>query len=427
MNTAFYNTRLSFFFLIIGYVVVKCHKFSTKAFCLRLVFHGVEAMLTYDTGPGIMRSQSRQLFAISTELWKKTEVFKYLKPIETYKFLFTIQMPLVQFPPSMSHDFYRCVYKLSAYLDIPLGYTDTPIMAQIDIKYIPLTETRLLKAPIYLQDLKKKKKDNAISAVVASVRLHSIEYVSGGTIQATVYLKGELSGSAAQSSDELSIVLSLYQVSKFNADAEPILEYLVETQTHVIRNYSNNSNVEKQYELSVPIDESLPPSFKYGMVMCLSYKLKIKIYLQKSKPLDSKISRSTASETRYRNNVTVTSTNHLNENTNKNKINLRKYLGFSWFTAIASFETPIVIATLGRGIRAGDELKEYSNFKNRSNQMPRPCFIRSLEYEDALPKYEDIRLPSYSDTDSGRICSNTINNIIIETSSSSIISTQRTM
>lgn len=386
---------------------MSCHELSEEAFCLRLVFQGIEAMLTYDTGPGIIRSESRQLFRICTTLWKPTETLNSLNPKKTYKFKFIIQMPLVQFPPSMDHEYYRCMYKLSAHLDVPVGLCYQPVTTLTTIKYIPLTETKFLKAPIFLEDLKKKKKSSVTSTLSTSVKLHSIEYVSGGTIQATVYVKGLLNDNEIQSRNELSIVLTLYQVSKFNSDAEPILENIVETQTHVIRDLKDYNNGEKQYQLTVPIDELLPPTFKYGMVMCLSYKLKIKIYLKKARPpLDSQTStKSTSLVAKYHS----TSSKESSAINSKRKNKFRKYLGFSWSTAIAAFETPIVISTLGRGIRAGDELRDYSKYQNNSNiPMPRPCFIQSIEYQDVLPIYDDIRLPSYSDTHHGDMCSKTI-------------------
>lgn len=354
------------------------------------MFQGLEAMLTYDTGPGIIRSETRQLFRSSVFLWKPTEALPSLIPKKTYKFKFTIQMPFVQFPPSMNHEYYRCTYKLTARLDVPLDYCYEPVIATSNIKYIPLTETKLLKAPIFLQDLKKKKKSSTMSSFTTSVRLHSIEYVSGGTIQATVYLKGYLN--AAQSSSDLSIVMTLYQVSQFNLDTEPILESAVATQTHIIQNLNEyNSSGEKMYQLTVPIDESLPPSFNYGMVMCLSYKLKIKVYLQKSQSTDYPIINTTPST-----KIKKCSTDTSSLNSNKKRTNLRKYLGLSWSTAIAAFETPIVIATLDRGIRAGDELNDYSKYQTNYDSMPRPRFIKSEEDQDVLPIYDEIRLPSYS-------------------------------
>ncbi|KAG2206690.1 hypothetical protein INT47_003632, partial [Mucor saturninus] len=372
-----------------GFVVVKCHEFSEKASCLHLVFQGVEVMLTFDSGPGIIRSSSNELFRSRIYLWKPTATLNSLKPAKTYKFKFTVQMPLVQFPPSMNHEYYRCTYSLIARLDVPSDYCYEPVIAISHIKYIPLTETKLLKAPIFLSDLKKKKKASSLTTLTASVILHSVEYVSGSTIQATVSLKGHLN--AAQSSNDVSIVMTLYQVSKFNADTEPILVNSVATQTHVIRNLSDySSNGEKKYKLTVPIDETLPPSFKYGMVMCLSYKLKIKVFIQKSQPAD-KLNTTTLST-----EIGKYSADNSSSNSNKKRTNLKKYLELLRSTVIAEFETPIVVATLDRGIRAGDELNDYSKYKTDKNCMPRPRFVKSEEYQDALPIYDDIRLPSYS-------------------------------
>jgi hypothetical protein len=396
------------------------------------VFQGVEAMLAYDMGPGVMRSHTSPLFGVRQVLWKKSDENDVLKARTTYKFLFTIQMPMVQFPPSMNHDYYRCTYKLSAYLDPSLGYGEIPVMTQIHIKYIPLTETRLLKTPIYLEDLKRKKNGNTSSAITASVKLYSLEYMSGSTIRATICVTRNSNNSATSlpplpsslnTMADLSITMYLYQVSKFNLDAEPISEELIATQTHVIKN-NKNYNVdgqEQQYPVFIKLNETLPPTFEYSTIMSLTYKLKIKIHLKKSKPESTTTTKSStaaaaattnsSTETVENSNdssnnfITVTTTDHLLEGANKKKKkNFKKLLAFR-STAISVFETPILIGTMGRGIRAGDELKKYSEFDKDStdNPIPTPRFVKNIEYEDSLPRYEAGRLPSYGDPSSRSI------------------------
>jgi hypothetical protein len=391
-------------------------------------------MLTYEMGPGVMRSHTSQLFIVRQLLWKKSNENDVLNPMTTCRFLFTIQMPMIQFPPSMNHDYYSCTYKLSAYLDPSLGYGEIPVMTQIHIKYIPLTETRLLKTPIYLEDLKKKKYGTtSTSPITASVKFYSIEYVSGSTIPATICITSNSNNNISTGSfpsllpttADLSITMYLYQVSKFNLDAEPIQEELIATQTHTIKKNKDekNNGLEQQYPIFIKLNESLPPTFEYSSIMSLTYKLKIKIHLKKiKKPQPATAAATTptktttsatgnASETRDDSSsnstvTTITTVDHLNKDTkaNKKKKKLKKLLTFPWSSAISVFETPIIIGTMGQGIRVGDELKDYSQFDNDAgNPVPTPRFVKNVEYEDTLPKYEASRLPSYGDPSSKSI------------------------
>lgn len=333
-------------------------------------------MLAYDIGLGAMRSSSIQFFKVHTTLWKKVDALDVLKPMNTYKFLFTIQMPLVQFPPSMNHDFYKCTFKLSAYLYPSLEFGKIPVMAQSNIQYIPCIETTVPKLPIYLQDVKKKKEEAGKSSSV--VELSSTEFVSGDTIKAVIHVS-KANNTTSAISDVLNVVLCLYQISRFRIDDEPISERLVETQTHIIKTQANGTG---QYRVSLKLNELLPPSFTYGKVMCLSYKLKIKIYVKKSKITNG-----------LENNNAENSI-HYNDDTKKS---LRKYLVLPWSSAVSVFESPIVIGTMGRGIRADDQLRVYTNASSRPrNALYIPSFIQDDEREDMLPKYEAARLPSYS-------------------------------
>lgn len=335
-------------------------------------------MLTYDIGLGAMKSSSIQFFKVHTTLWKKVDALDVLKPMNTYKFLFTIQMPLVQFPPSMSHDFYKCTFKLSAYLYPSLEFGKIPVVAQSNIQYIPCIETIVPKLPIYLRDVKKKKEEAVKSSSV--VELSSTEFVSGDTIKAVIHVSKASNTTASAISDILNVVLCLYQISTFRIDDEPISERLVETQTHIIRTQTSGTG---QYRVSLKLNELLPPSFTYGKVMCLSYKLKIKIYVKKSKV------------THGLENNNAENSIHYNDDTKKS---LKKYLVLPWSSAVSVFESPIVIGTMGRGIRADDQLRVYTDVSSSRprNALYIPSFIQDNESEDMLPKYEAARLPSYS-------------------------------
>lgn len=362
-------------------MTVKCNDSSVKATRLRLIFQGSEAMLTDYVGPGVIRTQTNPLFNVRSVLWQKTDENELLNTLTVYKFLFTIQMPLVQYPPSLDHSFYRCSYKLSAYLDPSLGYGEVPVMAQTKLDYIPLTETKLLKHPLHLEELNKRKKQ--IPPV--TIKLHSIQYLSGDFIQANVCTtnnrisSNNSSSSAAPFNFEYKVTLNLYQISKFNIDAEPILVRLVCTQSHTIKiDDTSNRNKLEQWQQSVylKINEELPPSFDYSRIMSLSYKLKIKVYMKRRKIPLSPITNDGQSSKKIKEILTM----------------------LPWTTTTMSiFETPIIIGTMGRGIRAMDGLRAYSQFTN-DNPPSTPKFVKNLIHEDELPKYEPVRLPLYNDS-----------------------------
>lgn len=362
----------------VGHVVVKCKEHSARATRLRMHFQGVEAMLTYDVGPGIIRTSSSQLFGVRHTLWKKQDDEDGLHAMTTYRFLFTIQMPFVQFPPSMRHDYYRCTYKLSAFLDPSLGYGEVPVMSQRFINYIPLTETRLLKAPLYLKDLKSRRKQaTSPNMPSATVKLVSVEYLSGDTIQAIICPKFT-EGHSSCSTYDYHVTLNLYQVSSFTADSVPILSQLVETKSHHCQvQQDNNSSTGNEFRVDLKLKDDLPPSFEYSKIMTLGYKLKVKVYIKKRK---ASFSLTTAMQSKPA------------EGSKKLKEIMTT---LPWpTTAMSTFETDIMVGTLSRGVRAGEDLQEYTSF--RTSEVPTPKFIKHIEYEDELPRYEAARLPSYT-------------------------------
>lgn len=395
-------------------MIVTCKEFSETAEKLSLIFQGTESMLTYEIGLGAIRSNTVQFFKINSTLWEKTDASEALRPLETYKFMFTIQMPMIQFPPSMSHDFYKCSFKLSAHLYPSSGHSKLPVTAQTFIKYIPLIETRVSKIPIHLNDLRKKKnKKVKKDVVITSVELSSTEYVIGDTIQATVHIERDLHDRPISGTNTaplipaithaLSITMDLYQISTITVDDEPIIERLVETQTYILK--ENSTSKIGHYPVTLKLNKLLPPSFEYGRIVSVSYKLKLKVQVKKTSPpppSDKVAFTGNPEMSIHSNDATILFDNKdcLNYSVGKRK-GLKKYLGLPWSSVASVFETPIVIGTLGRGIRTYDELRNYSTslMNSRSNNLTYlPSFIQVVENEDILPEYEAARLPSYHDT-----------------------------
>lgn len=357
-----------------GHVILRTNAHSRKATTLRLLFQATEAMLNHDLGPGVQRSHTSKLFGVATNLWEKGQDNE-LQPMATYKFLFTIQMPMVQFPPSVEHQYYRCSYKLTAYLDPSLAYKEVPVMAHTCVNYIPLIETKLLKSPLTLTDVKRRMilQDLRLN-ISASVKLYAVEYVAGDMIQATIRVTDmhrNKNKNRSLTLNDLSVTMSVFQISKFNSDDKPILNKLVATRTHILKNNrqrvdNTQDDTSQIHQVQLELDESLPPSMEFSEIMSLSYKLVISVH------------------------KTIVTT----KKNNKKLLNVKNLL-LPWTNDLHIFEQPIIIGTMGRGIRMGDELDVYSKYKRTDNPIPHPKFLQTVEYEDALPLYDPSRLPSY--------------------------------
>ncbi|KAG0166126.1 hypothetical protein DFQ28_004911 [Apophysomyces sp. BC1034] len=285
---------------------------------IRVVFHADEST--------IQRGYREQFFGTQRILWEnKTNNNILGEP--SYRFYFTIQMPLVQFPPSMLSDQYRCAFKLTAHLDL-LEYPS--IQVHKPVLYMPFIETRLLKTPLVFKDTKHN--------TSASFKVCALDYVPGDVLTGTLKIDGE----ATKVSMELRQILTLNR-------GEQQYTKIMTSSIHKI------SNTHTKITLDLPQD--LAPSFSYGRVMSVAYKLSVKV--ERKGALRSK----------------------------------------QW-----TFDLPITIGTLGYGIRASDELQLYTSFRgvfdtNSSNSsdplLPVPRFMRAIEYEESLPVYESDRLPSY--------------------------------
>ncbi|KAG0164820.1 hypothetical protein DFQ28_009562 [Apophysomyces sp. BC1034] len=321
-----------------------CIRRPVRAHRLRLVFQGTEAMQPYDVGPGVVRARQAQLFGIQHVLWENNT--PVCEP-SNQSFPFTIQMPLVQYPPTIDHELYRCTFKLSAYLDPSLEHKAIPIMMQRPVAYIPLIETRLLKTP---HNACVKKGRMAVTAMI-----QSLEYTPGETIQTVLHIASKVPVSG--------ISIKLYQVARLLLDERPTITKMVAEKSYKAPSLSLDDTYNGYHTLQLSLPLGLAPSFDYSRIIDMSYKLRIKISKKSLVP---------------------------------------------WMSRI-TFDYPITIGTLAHGIRNGSDLQLYtamqdvgdgaSIISNHSDSdLPLPRFLRLIEYEDALPLYESTRLPSYETT-----------------------------
>ncbi|KAG0166124.1 hypothetical protein DFQ28_004913 [Apophysomyces sp. BC1034] len=288
---------------------------------LRLVFHASESTFQHE--------YREQFFGTQRILWEnKTSDGVLGEP--SYRFYFTIQMPLVQFPPSMLDEQYRCAFKLTAHLDLPNGRS---IQAQKPVLYMPFIETSLLKTPLELKDTSHN--------TTVSFKVCALDYVPGDVLTGTLKFESEAT----------EVSMKLHRISTLNHGKQQYTG-VVASSVHKLYN--------ARTEITLDLPQDLTPSFSYGRVMSVAYKLSVKV--ERKGALRSK----------------------------------------QW-----TFDLPITIGTLGYGIRASDELQLYTSFRrvfdtNSSNSsdplLPVPRFMRAIEYEESLPVYESDRLPSYDTT-----------------------------
>lgn len=312
---------------------------------LRIVYHATEA--TYGVAD-ISPIYSNQLFGSQKVLWKKSNG-SLIKPHTEIVFPFIIQMPMIQFPPStnITSDSkamaYHTNFTLSAFLDSESG--DSIIKTHKKILYMPFIETTICKQPILISSKK--------SANGASVSLSAMDYLPGNSISVQLTLDSSLQSSVD------SISISLYQLQTWRKipektrllfNAEKKYKHLISDQTTKIEAEASTH----QLKLDIPVETI--PSFSYSPVFTIGYQLQIKL---------------------------------------KKKI---------WSQSIEFPNIPITIGTLGYGIRSSEEIKVYSTFKSVFSEerqdddvatLPAPRFLDVVEYEDSLPIYENIRLPTY--------------------------------
>ncbi|KAG0164821.1 hypothetical protein DFQ28_009563 [Apophysomyces sp. BC1034] len=290
---------------------------------LVLMFRGFESL-----DPAcISQKLDPVLFGTQHTLWESKNGSQLTE--SSYRFPFTIQMPLVQFPPSMDHELCKCEFRLSAYLD--------NVSCHRKVQYMPFTETCLLKSPLYREGTHGPD-------FSATLKMQALDYVPGDNLVMSLNVRGKSSVHVSTQLSQLATVLHGYRP----------------TLTKVIASSSTKVSPGSNIPLSLPLPSNLTPSCSYSRHMSLTYKLKVVV--ERKGPL-----------------------------------------GGMWSSEIP-FELPINIGTLGYGIRTSDELQYYTVFtqndaaNSTTRDLPVPRFMRAVEYEEALPRYEPARLPSYEST-----------------------------
>lgn len=308
---------------------------------VRLAFYASETIPPFDIVPGSLRVAQRTLFSVQRTLWdSKQQEQSNLDLKSKCVFPFTIQMPMIQFPPSCDHTVYKCNFQLIAILDTSPGKV---IKTEVPVVCMPFVETSLLKSPLLLTSQK--------GDLSAHVRLGAQEFVPGDMIPLTLHVDKKKNGGSKKSSLQyVTVTLKLIQTLKIIEfdDMQDQLKTVASASHKLI--LIDGSYCDADLNLKVPTD--IIPSYDYGQLVNSSYKLEVCV--EQKGPM-----------------------------------------GGIWSHYVELNDIDITIGTLGYGIRTSNDIKLYTDFTADPSKMPLPKFMKAIEYEDSLPVYDPAKLPDY--------------------------------
>ncbi|SAM08783.1 hypothetical protein [Absidia glauca] len=282
----------------------------------------------------VIRGRHQQLFGTQLTLWESPGEDTNTEPNDHYRF--TLQMPMIQHPPSLDYGRlrYRCRFKLTAILDHRRRSSLQPLLtAHHTVYYRPWIPTRTLKVPVI------RHSKNLV------VQMAQSDIVAGERCQLQV-----------SPSSSIKVVLELVQIVTLPFQMND--ERIPPSETVVVRSapfdvVPNQTNV----PLSIVIPADTPPTYCFGRVITLRYELALQVCLKKK----SRVS----------------------------------WPG-SCFAEDNQVRLPLVIGTLGHGIRVPEDMKHYTDFGSfDTSSVPVPKFLPCIEYENTPPRYLPSTLPPY--------------------------------
>lgn len=355
--------------------VVKVRFFSRQqaelADRLRIIFHVFESV-SLSSYPCSLKDQ---LFGPQPFLWQKKATEEPLDYSLTHEFPFVIQFPaMVQYPPSIIDApdcLYQCRYKLSAFLEpkqpagSKLSKQRALAIAEEPIIYMPFIEARAQKSePLVLE--------GSGQSLKVSIRLADLEYLPGDIVPATIYLEQDKDRKqkdrAAVDMGPIKVCMKLHQIVSI-LPGKPQQSQ----QSRILGASEMNlpASASGVISLSLRIPEYIPPSFDFGRLSSIYYKLSF----------------------------------HIKRSA---KSSFKRLLSVS--PCISIDEAPIRIGSFGYGLQAPEGLRAYSEYKpvfkdstptsttSRDDPLPVPSFVRVEEsdaQEEKLPAYEPYQLPAY--------------------------------
>lgn len=313
---------------------------------IRLAFSAYEKIPPFELSPGVIRSSKQTIFSVQSILWESKGPSMNLDRNTDISFPFTLQMPMVQYPPSIEHFVYECKYQLIAIVDTPesIAKTIPPIKIDIPLTYMPFVETSIMKSPLSMEAQK--------SHLKAKLRMTATSFVPNDHIPIKMNITSTMikKKSNSTSLQYVTVNLKLIQtvtVKEFKEISEQVKT--ITTVSHklplVYYNQDDESlSTDAEIQLRIPADTT--PSCDYSQLANISYKLQVNV--EQKGPI-----------------------------------------GGLWNYSCNMDSIPLTIGTLGYGIKNSSELQLYSS------DMPTPKFMKAIEYEDALPLYDPTKLPNY--------------------------------
>ncbi|KAI8376668.1 hypothetical protein EDC96DRAFT_495395 [Choanephora cucurbitarum] len=337
-------------------------KLNTKSTALsvqrvRLAFYAIETIPPYNISSTVLRTARKTLFSTQRILWDSGDQHPLDRDTD-YSFPFTIQMPMIQFPPSFHHPAYQCLFQLIAVADTPLSLENKtmPIRTEIPVICMPFIETSLLKTPLQFKSHK--------GHLSAQLKLTAAEFVPSSPIQLQLHVACQQK-KKKPSLQYVSVQLKLIQNLRFlvlNDIPDQTKTVAHVTQKLPLVSHGDSLSLYSDADLTLPIPASATPSCGYSELVQISYVLQVSI--EQKGPM-----------------------------------------GGIWNHLVVFDDIPVVIGTLGYGIRTSSEIKMYSDFNpNAPSTMPVPKFMKAIEYEDALPVYDPCRLPNYDHSVTQNAC-----------------------
>ncbi|KAI8339236.1 hypothetical protein BC941DRAFT_469415 [Chlamydoabsidia padenii] len=299
---------------------------------LRIVFHGSEGSRSIVTRSELRR---RQFFGVQRTLWEKSK-HPTLSLFTKYTHTFTLQLPFIQFPPTIRADMYRCCFKLSVFLD---GSSLAPI--EREIMYRPFLETCLFKTPLV-----------KTLAPEVTVSTHALDYVPGDTLVVKLLLSS------------LSCIYTLVQM-----DLVQVLVSGDQTDQHEINSLHqpilSSQQQQQPMQLTLMIPATTAPSFSYSDIASVSYKLILRLKEKKKSGISNLLASSS-----------------------KISLELPIHIGTLGY-GIRSSEGLKVYSTFQTHF-------DSISIPPRP-PLPLPRFVPTIEYEESLPLYDPDQLPTYYD------------------------------
>ncbi|KAG0740679.1 hypothetical protein G6F57_005886 [Rhizopus arrhizus] len=305
---------------------------------VRIAFYADEAMIT-----GSIMTAKHTLFSTQTTLWDSTQD----KSLLSNHLPFIIQMPMIQFPPSLKARIYQCNYQLVAIVDTSCN---TAIKRKIPVRCMPFIQTNRLTTPLILST-----KD---SLLFVQLKMTAAEFVPGDIIPLNLHVRYHLDPKQQKRRSRCVVVrLQIIQTIsvKIFDNVSDYQQIVASHKSSILTSDDDNDNADDENHLELQVPTDLPSSCDYGNMVNISYRLQV-------------------------------------------SIEQRGPLGGIWNDIVQFKDLPIKIGTLTYGVQPSRQLKYYSQYKvvdNKVTGVPYPTFMKFIEHDDVLPPYDSVRLPSY--------------------------------